>query len=510
MCGIMGILSKSNIDCRSKFEKGYKTIISRGIKMNVVFEDNLYLGYSRLPTDGPSNYSGIPKSDNDYLLYNGIISNTQYLVEKYNLSRGAEEFDTNCLFEGFRKYEESFLEKCRGMFSFVLVAKDKAILVRDTVGIKPLYYVLTEDLFAFSSEIKGLAHISPQIVEVLPGEIIRFNRKRFTLIKSKFKYKSMKMYSKNDLQICLKESILSLSQRYLSQPKTKRIGVLLSGGLDSSIILKVLVDNLTSSDLKRVVCLTVGLSGSSDVIKSKRISKELGVKCIHVKPYSQSYAGKILKKIIYSVESSIPRVIKVAILQDAISIRLKKMGVQVILSGEGADELFYGYERFVNGQDDKNTKFGHEEFYKKVFYYTLLQRFDRMFARRQIEGRVPYLDQEVIELSKKFSVSEKVFKKEDGFISKLPLRNIAKDIGLPRYIYNREKTKTMMGAMSQSNTEDDSGYMEAYMKKKYGKRFADVAKLHFNSLFSEEVDYNLSCQRSVTEESIMRKMKHYE
>jgi len=177
------------------------------------------------------------------------------------------------------------------------------------------------------------------------------------------------------------------------------------------------------------------------------------------------------------------------LLQDALAEQLQKRGIHVVISGEGADELFYGYERFINGLRKKDIETIFSYFFNNVFYNTLLQRFERIFAKRQIEGRVPFLDQELVILANKFTTDEKI-KYYDTMLSKMPLRNLAKKIGLPAYIYLRQKVKMTEGVTKLKNAESENGYLEASIKKQLNKTFGmyvyeSYAKYEYTALSAE-------------------------
>src|SRR5260221_4943048 len=399
MCGVIGFISKNNISVRSHLNANYKSILDRGLYFSRI--DKVYesYGYVRLPTDAISDPTlhRIQKAQNGYFLFNGHISNVLDLCKMFQLGSSYEDSDTKCLAKGFIAYGKEFLSKCRGMFAFAYCTEDKIILVRDTIGIKPMYYINAEDVFSFCSEIKGLHTTkTEEIHEVLPGEIVIFNKITQTVTKEKFNYESYKKYKKKDLLLCMYDSVVTPTKRYLSQSKNYKIGVLVSGGVDSSLLIGMLSKYLTKKEKKRVVGFCIGTQTATDRKIAQKLVRDLDITIVQVKPYTKNKSLTKIPEIVYKVESKFPRVVKVALLQDALAERIQRYGIHVVISGEGADEIFYGYERFINGLAKKHIDTVYSYFFNRVFYNTLLQRLERIFAKRQIEGRVPFLDQELI------------------------------------------------------------------------------------------------------------------
>lgn len=489
MCGILGFYAKQNPATVEKlFNTNLEEIKPRGIELDTLTRDQReFYGYARLPTDDINNTSlnEIQRINGSLLLFNGLITNTAHLQSVFNLPEETRKSDTLSLLQGFSKYQEEYVASCRGMFAFAFVTADHIFLVRDTIGIKPMYYIDDPSFFGFCSEIKGLlVNAANKIKEVKPGEIVMFDKKDHSIKTSSFIYRSYKNYGKADLLTCLKEAIVDPTKRYLEQSTDKKIGLLLSGGIDSSIIVKLLHNDLKPyfEDRIRVFCL--GGKDSNDLVAAKRMAEDLGINLIHVEPYSESEALAKCADIVHTVESKLSRVVKVALLQDELGKKIQEEGIEILLSGEGSDELFFGYDRFINGLTPYQIEEMYAYFFNRVFYYTLLQRYDRVYARRLIEGRVPYLDQELIELSKKFTTEEKINHHMGGApLSKIPLRIVGKEIGLPKEIYERKKEKMTYGVTKFPNQSDHHGYLEAYTLQERGVPLDQVIRQEYEKRF---------------------------
>ena len=495
MCGIIGFVGKSKIS--TIFRANYASIKDRGTFFHKHIDHNEAYGYARLPTDAVRNtVLNTIKKRGDHLLYNGLLTNITDLNKHFSLKSTAKQSDTVTLHYGFKLYGKSFLQRCRGMFAFAYIDKKTITLARDTIGIKPLYYIYDEKVFGFCSEIKGLLRCNDaKIYELLPGELLIYNRKLHQIKKDNFTYKPLK-HTKTNIKNILEESLVPSVQRYLQQ-SNKNIAILISGGLDSSIMLQMLYNNLSKNARKRIVAFCTGTPHSDDVVVARRLTKLLDFQLIEVPPYSLKQARRILPEMVYKTESRFSRVIRVALLQDALAKSIQQMDINVVLSGEGADELFFGYPRFIVGLLPDEIRNSFSSFFKTVFPSTLLQRYDRIFAQKQIEGRVPFLDQEIIALAQQYKTSELIGIFENESFSKIPLRRLAKDIGLPLYIYLRTKTTMTRGATNKDN--QTGGRFQYLVNQYYNEQFdnsridsdiearADEATVIFNK---KNLNYN--------------------
>lgn len=486
MCGVIGFISKNGSSVNDVFEGNYSSILDRGKYFNKIETLDSCYGYARLPTDAINNrdIDKIQGEGSNHLLYNGIITNTDDLHKMYSLPVVAKASDTLCLYHGYSQHGKAFLQSLRGMFAFAYVTENQITLVRDTIGIKPLYYINTKDVFGFCSEMKGLVNqTNAEIHEVLTGQIITFDRLTNTLKKENFSFRSYRNYSKQDLHKCLIETVVAPTKRYLDQSEDKKVGLLISGGVDSSIIAALLAKNLSNDHKKRLVGFCLGTDTAEDIKMADKLTQQLGIKLIHVKPYTNEETVDKIQDVVYNVESNYGRVIKLALLQDALAQKVHEEGIEVVLGGEGADELFYGYNKFITDLKDQEIDEMFTYFFKNIFYFYILQRFERLFAKRQIEGRVPLLDQELVELSKKFSVDEKITRSSDGVYVKVPLREVAKEIGLPEYIYARKKMQMTIGATTKVNEDIAKGYLEDFLMKTKNESLRQIVESTYSEHF---------------------------
>lgn len=489
MCGITGIIYKNqkiNTPIDALFAHSLDTIANRGEKKIIYkLSDTERYGYMRLPTDGlaAQDHQDIKTEVSPLLLYNGILNN----VSELNID--AQLNDHQVFRNGLQTQGINFLKNCRGMFAGAYIENEKIILFRDTIGIKPLYYFIDTKRFAFASEIKALLPYKPkQILEVLPGQIIELNLSHFKIKKKTFSYQYQNQLSTNHtqkLETLLHESLIIPTERYLAQ-SSKKIGLLLSGGLDSSILLALLDKYIPAHNKQRIVCFCVGLPESEDTQYAQKVAQFFNLPIHILKPPSEQQCAAQLKQMIYKTESPYARVVKVAFLQEKIANKAKRLGIDVVISGEGADELFYGYRKFIDNVPTKRIENIYTTFFETMFYKTLLQRLDRIFAQKCIEARVPFLDQEFVAYAKSLNTAEKISRNKTELSTKIPLRRLAQKLGLPTEVYTRPKTTMTLGATMQENKEDPEGYLELFFKKKYRTEIGIAVKKQYLQLFGRK------------------------
>lgn len=504
MCGLLGFVDKKGSAAVDLLDAQLPAIRDRGFFQSKFTGPGEAYGYVRLPTDAVTNFelNALSTAHDGTFLYNGILTNVEYLKDSFSLE--CDDADTVVFREGLSRYGVPFLTRCRGMFAAAYIDPEKVVLVRDTIGIKPLYYLDSDDLFGFSSTLEGLCHpdIHSLVTEVNPGEMVTFYRRGGEVITEDFNYAAYRGFKKEDLQSALTEALVTPTLRYLSQSTKPRIGLLLSGGLDSSILLKLLVDNLSDEQMSRVALFTIGYPDSEDVRNVKRLCIDLQLNFTHVEPYGDERSLDILEAIVRQNESPESRVARIGLLYEVLAAEIEKQGIHVLIAGEGADELFYGYERFNDGLHDAAIDELYGAFIRHVFPRTLLQRLDRSYARHCIEGRVPFLDQEIVDLAASFTAREKVGT-EGAY--KLPLRELARNIGLPPYISERPKTKMGVGATGQVNVDTPNGYLEQACQARFGTSLAEQARRIYDRIFSNSGKERLKRDPSqITEEQLGR------
>ncbi|PPT09003.1 Asparagine synthetase [Geitlerinema sp. FC II] len=451
MCGILGIFGQTLSNPNShqyNFEEMLSTLAHRGPDdRGVVREENLLLGHQRLSImDVEGAHQPFSRQDSQlYGVCNGEIYNYRELRDRCG---DRFEFqthgDSEVLLPLYREYGRQLTDRLDGMFSFVLSHEGDYIAARDPIGIKPLYYGRSGDLLFFSSEIKALVESADEIREFPEGHYYQ----------QETGFVPYYQWPENSSFLSDVEVVLDKIRQTLSKSVQKRlmsdvpVGVFLSGGLDSSIIAA-----LMSEHLSELHSFSVGLPHSPDLKAARLVADRLGT-IHHEYVYTEEEMEAVLPQVIYYLESFDPALVRSAIPCYFVS-RLASQYVKVVLTGEGADELFAGYSYFSD-YDDATALHQESISILKGLHNLNLQRVDRMTMANSLEARVPFLDTEFIELCLKIDPSLKLHKTYG--LEKWLLRQAFAD-KLPQEVVWRDKMEFAQGCASSTILEDRADAM---------------------------------------------------
>ena len=403
------------------------------------------------------------KGKEGVLVSNCEIYNWNKLNKKYKLNARNDSDLLIRLIEkkGLNKIK-SVLNEIDGVYSFAYVTKDKIIIARDIMGIKPMWFSYSDN-FAFSSERKAMIGNFINIQELNPRKIliydIRKHKIRF-LQREFFKIKPEIRYDKDKI---IKRLILLIEYAIKKRVPNKKFGLLFSGGIDSTLIALI---------LKRLgykfTCYTAAIDDpsvkqSEDLEYAIKVAKSLGLKLkirrIKVKDV-ESYL-KIVPKII---ESS--NVVKVGVaLTFYLACNLAKNdGAKVIFSGLGSEEIFAGYERHLNAQNiNKECLSGLLKMYERDTY-----RDDVITMYNNLELRLPFLDKKLIKYALRISQKFKI----NGENKKVILRELAEKFGLKKEFAWRKKRAAQYGsrfdkAIERLSKKNGFRYKSDYLQQFY-------------------------------------------
>jgi len=438
VCGIAGIWGDpDNCLLDSMLDK----ISHRGPDgQGKIVRDNYSLGHNRLSIiDVEGGDQPITNEDGSLeLIFNGEIYN--YLDIKKDL--GDHDFstdsDSEVILHLFEDEGKDVVKKLDGMFAFAICDDNGLFIARDPLGIKPLYYGREDDNLYFSSEIKSLVEATDDINEFPAGHYFKSGqgfKKYYNLPELPEEFSTNIEKNVSRIRTKLEKAV---KKRLMSDVP---LGVFLSGGLDSSMISAIARKNTYGT----LHSFAVGTPGSPDVIHSGEIAKYLGT-THHVFKYNKAEIIRILPEVIYHLESFDPALVRSAIPTFFVS-RLASEHVKVVLSGEGADELFGGYhylKKLYNSNDAIHQELNH---ITKNLHNTNLQRADRITMANSIEGRVPFLDIDLVAEAMKISPELKLYDEgEKGkFIEKWILRKVS-EAYLPHDFIWRKKEKFSIGS----------------------------------------------------------------
>uniref|UniRef100_A0A7S0SB12 asparagine synthase (glutamine-hydrolyzing) n=1 Tax=Mantoniella antarctica TaxID=81844 RepID=A0A7S0SB12_9CHLO len=322
---------------------------------------------------------------------NGEIYNFRELQEKYGLTAAQTGSDSEVLLQLYRHMGSDFVKELNGIFGFVCVGNDGAdiIAARDHCGIKPLYIGYGKGgAVWFASELKAICDQCDTIEEFPAGH--------YWTPEAGF----VQYYSPDwDADEYRGSQDTSLVREALTQAVKDQmmsdvpIGLLLSGGLDSAVISSIIKPMLEETK-QEFITFTVGQEGSPDITAARMMSEFLGTNH-HEYLFTSEEACAIIPDVIYHLETYEPELIRSAIPNYFLA-RLAAQHVKVVLTGEGADELFAGYLYFRDAPDSASI---HKEL-RRIFHHlhnVNCQRADRMTMAHGLEARVPFLDPKVID-----------------------------------------------------------------------------------------------------------------
>jgi len=337
-----------------------------------------------------------------------------------------------------------FLDKLNGMFAFVLYdeTQDRYLLGRDHMGIIPMYTGRDEHgNFYVASEMKALVPVCKTVEEFPPGHF--FDSKEGKMVKyyqrewRDFDAVKDNTSSKEALRAALESSV----KRQLMTDVP--YGVLLSGGLDSSVISAITkqfaerrVEDGDQSQAwwPQLHSFSVGLEGSPDLIAAQKVADHLGT-VHHPVLFTIQEGLDALKDVIYHLETYDVTTIRASTPMYLMARKIKAMGIKMVLSGEGADELLGGYLYFHKAPSARDF---HEETVRKLDKLHMFDcaRANKAMAAWGVEARVPFLDKEFIDTAMRLNPDDKMIK--DGRIEKNILREACEDM-LPDSIVWRQK-----------------------------------------------------------------------
>ncbi len=433
MCGIAGVIGiETDI-----IENILGQIEHRGwtgylYETKEIKEFGVCLGTNRLPIVSPENNKqpALSSNENIVLVMNAQIFNFKELAIEYDLKFliDSDASDTRFLAEFIEKFGIDFVLKkinWEGAFIYLNKSSGEIIFVRDHLGIRPLYYSFWNKNFLLSSEIKGFRDNNcSNVFTVLPGTINIYNLKN-----RKIKKQHWWFLHKNSQQRNLMNVVVNSIE---SRVPENNYAVLLSGGLDSSIVISI-AKNVN----KNVVAYTLGTKDSIDLEYSRKLCEIYNIPLIEVEADSSDKLKEKIPRIVDITETWEWQVINHAAPMDKLLKKVRLDGNKVILTGEGADELFFGYESYYN-------KEGKEKERKKRIldlHKTNCRRLDRMCMAHGLECRVPFLDKTLVELALSYKYEECV----SDSSNKIPLRNIGEQL-LPSGFSNRKKMSLSKGA----------------------------------------------------------------
>lgn len=450
MCGIVAALNLKlrSSELRPIVLEMAKKVRHRGPDWSGIFcNENAILAHERLAIVDPLS-GGQPLYSPDRELVvtiNGEIYNHRKIrSELANEYEYQTQSDCEVVLSLYRKKGADFLDELNGIFAFVLydIPNNRYLIARDHIGIVPLYtgFDMHGNFFAVS-ELKVLEGICNTIEEFPPGHYLDSREGK---IRPWYK-RSWTAYDR------VKENVTDIARvRTALENAVHRqlmsdvpYGVLLSGGLDSSIISalakkfadrRIETDDCQQAWWPQLHSFSVGLPASPDLEAAREVAAHIGT--VHHEIHFTIQEGvDAVRDVIYNLETFDVTTVRAATPMYLMARYIKSMGIKMVLSGEGADELFGGYLYFHKAPDARSF---HEETVRKVEKLHLYDclRVNKALAAWGVEGRVPFLDKEFVDVAMTVNPRDKLI--TNGRIEKWILRKAFEDM-LPEAVAWRQK-----------------------------------------------------------------------
>ncbi|XP_024376778.1 asparagine synthetase [glutamine-hydrolyzing] 2 [Physcomitrium patens] len=452
MCGILAILGchDKSVTRRHRCLELSRRLRHRGPDWSGLFVDEAsgcYLAHERLAIIDPTSGDQPLFNENKDIVVavNGEIYNHEALKASMKAHKYHTQSDCEVIAHLYEEIGEEVVEKLDGMFSFVLVdLRDKSfIAARDPLGITPLYLGWGNDGSVwFASEMKALKDDCERFESFPPGHM--YSSKQGGLRR----YYNPPWFNESipaepyDPLILRHAFEKSVIKRLMTDVP---FGVLLSGGLDSSLVAAVAQRHLAGSTAakqwgNKLHSFCVGLEGSPDLKAGREVADYIGT--VHKEFHFTVQEGlDAISDVIYHIETYDVTTIRASTPMFLMSRKIKALGVKMVLSGEGSDEIFGGYLYFHKAPNKEEF---HKETCRKL---KALHLYDCLRANKStsawgLEARVPFLDRDFVNLAMSIDPAEKMINKKEGKIEKWIIRKAFDDEEnpyLPKHILYRQK-----------------------------------------------------------------------
>lgn len=504
MCGIVGIFNipEQTPELRQKALHMSQKIRHRGPDWSGIHVGNhAILAHERLSIVDPQS-GGQPLFSPDrkkILAVNGEIYNHQDIRNRY---KGKYEFQTGSDCEAILAlYNDKgfdFLEDLSGIFAFALYDEEKNdfIIARDPIGVIPLYIGKDHNGMVYcASELKALEGFCDEYEPFLPGHYyIGSEGKQVKWYKRDwYDYENVKDNHTSIEE--LREGLESAVKRQLMSDVP--YGVLLSGGLDSSVISaiakKYSAKRIESGDRMdawwpQLHSFAIGLKGAPDLAKAREVADHIGT-VHHEINYTIQEGLDAIRDVIYFIETYDVTTVRASTPMYLLAHVIKSMGIKMVLSGEGADEIFGGYLYFHKAPTPKEFHTETVRKLGKLYLYDCL-RANKALSAWGVEGRVPFLDKEFLDIAMRINPADKMC--PGNTIEKRVVREAFSDM-LPESIVWRQKEQF----------SDGVGYSWIdTLKKIASESVSDEQMAHAAERFPINTPMNKEeyCYRSIFEE----------
>lgn len=418
MCGIIAILGLKSNKIRNYALNMMRTIRHRGPDCNGLFiHQNYALGHERLGIVDPEGGSQplIDETGTIVLTINGEIYNykkLKSLLGDFAPKQYKTGSDCEVILYLYKKYGAQFVKYLDGQYSFVLfnMKTNEFIIARDPIGITPLYIVSVGETTIVASEMKAITSILPDLsiqgqpqIECFPPGYFQLNKIRTQFYCPTWEPSNIKLdLLKNMLETAVNKRLMS----------DVPYGVLLSGGLDSSLIASIVSRKRSVED--KLITFSIGLKEAPDLIYAKKVAQFLQSDH-HEFHFTVQEGIDVIPDVIWHIESYDTTTVRASIPMYLMARRIKALGIKMVLSGEGSDEIFGGYLYFKNASSSQEF---HKETVRRVMN---LHKADCLRANKSmmawgVEPRVPFLDEDFLDVAMSIDPQQKMHSKIEKWI----------------------------------------------------------------------------------------------
>jgi asparagine synthase (glutamine-hydrolysing) len=352
------------------------------------------------------------------LVFNGILLDTQ---DPDTLSAA------NTLNENPQKDLKKFMKNRTGTYTIVIVTRDKILAGIDHIGTIPLYYGESKEIIGLATNKKMLWCVNIDPIQLKPGKILKISQKKITTAQVK-KLTKPKIIPSNK-QILHKKLIRNIKDYAI---KTNKATVAFSGGIDSILIAYYLNQNDVELNL-----IWTGIEKQPEQEIAQNAADNLGIK-LHIETFTHEHIEETLEYIIKSIEEPSPVNTGIAFPFHWASKKTRELGNTTMYSGNGADELFAGYmkylKKYLDGKDPS------QDLFQDVInsYHQNFQRDYKTCLDQNIRLLLPFTHPELVEYGLSIPISQKLPNNRTEPRKKI-LRNLAIDLGIPEKLANRPK-----------------------------------------------------------------------
>jgi asparagine synthase (glutamine-hydrolysing) len=362
------------------------------------------------------------------------------------------------------------LKELDGSYVFAVSCADKIVAGRDVLGTVPLYYGENETFCGLASERKALWTLGIKKVDSFPpGNLAIVNAQGFTFNKAmSIVQPQIKPIGMDVAEKCLRSLLFESTVERVKD--VKRTAVAFSGGVDSAVV--ALLAKMSEVD---VHLITVGLENQQELRYAETASKAMGLP-IHIQTYDLSDVEETVSKVLWLIEEPDPMKVGVALPFFWTAETASKIGCSVLLAGQGGDELFGGYHRYLAELARKGPEALQKLLYQDVIssYSANFQRDYPVCAFHKVELRLPFLDREVVNFALSLPLKLKIESSEDK-LRKRVLRRVAEKLGVPNFVANRPKkavqyatgVQKALRKLAKREGLTVSGYLKRLFQKVY-------------------------------------------